>query len=65
MSCNVIKNINFIHARTPLLVKGIKKILTKSDVFPEVDSQIDKNILNSFFPELLYTVNTQDCLKQD
>lgn len=63
--CNLIKNMNFVHARTPLLMHGVKKVITKNDVFPEVNSLIDKNISNSFFPELLYTVGTYDCEQQD
>jgi hypothetical protein len=63
--CNVIKNIDFVNARTPLAKPTIRKQIDYFDVFPEMNSAISKNIDNSVFPELLYTTDTMSCIGKE
>lgn len=59
--CRKVKNLNFVHARIPLVRPVVRDVITDADVFPEIKNKHFDVHVNGLFSELLHTVETMPC----
>jgi hypothetical protein len=59
--CRKAINLNFVHARIPLIKKDIKNTAMYSDVFPVIKNTYFNVHADGIFSELLHLVDTIPC----
>jgi hypothetical protein len=64
-NCRKTINLNFLHARIPLVKEKIRPVITYSDVFPEIKNIYFNVHAEGLFLVLLHTVETMSCEQKD